>query len=86
MVRLLNSIKIAFQYVGNLFFWNKEGWYIGNEGTEPPVQSQVFRIKTGKKPYHERTCVMCKRKFWTYKKTDVCFRIECYFKYKLQVS
>lgn len=80
MVRIFDYIKIAIRYIGNLTFWNREGWYIG----EPTSESQSLRILLRQKPYHQRTCKMCKRKFWSYNKPNVCFRIECYFTYHTQ--
>jgi hypothetical protein len=81
MRKINKFLKILFTYTTNLFIYNREGWYIGDV---PNPDSQGFRIMTKQKPYHERTCKMCKRSFWSYKKVDVCFRIECYFKYHLQ--
>jgi hypothetical protein len=77
----MKFLKVLFSYVTNLFIYNKEGWYIGDGA--PSGDSQLFRVRAGKKPYSERTCVMCKRDFWSHKKPEVCFRIECYFKYRL---
>lgn len=77
----MNFIKILFKYISNLFLYNQEGWYPSDK--EPPADAQMARIRMKKKPYYEHTCVMCKRDFWSYKKTEVCFRIECYFKYQM---
>ena len=71
--------KILLIYLRDLFVFNEEGWHVGYGA--PSADAQMFRIRMNKKPYSERTCVMCKRDFWSYKKTDVCFRAECFFKY-----
>jgi len=77
----MSFLKVLFMYLGNLFIWNRDGWYIGDY---PSSDAQGWRIITKQKVYRELTCKMCKRKFWSYKKPDVCFRIECYFKYNLR--
>ena len=79
MGRIRVFLRTLVRYIINLFIYNKEGWYISDK--DPMPEAQMFRIKTGKKPYHQRRCVMCGRDFWTYNKGDVCFRIECFFKY-----
>jgi hypothetical protein len=78
--RFFKVIGIFFSYLGNLFIWNKMGWYIGDS---PPVDSQGFRIITKQKPYHERTCRICRRPFWSYKKSDICYDPRCYIKFNL---
>jgi hypothetical protein len=74
MGRFFNSIKVFFTYWVNLLVWNKEGWYIG----EPSADAQGFRAMTKQKVYRQHTCKVCKRDFWSYKKPDTCFRMECY--------
>jgi len=71
-------IKAFFTYWMNILVWNKEGWYIGDS---VPADTQGFRVITKQKVYRELTCKMCKRKFWSYKKPDTCFRFECYMTY-----
>lgn len=76
-------IKAFLMYLVNFFFYNKEGWYIGDV---PTPEAQSFRVMTHQKPYTERTCVMCKRKYWSHKKSEVCFRIECYMNYHRRLN
>lgn len=78
MVRFFYSIKVFLTYWMNIFVYNHEGWYIGDM---PPPDAQNFRMLIKQKLYHERTCKMCKRKFWSYKKPDMCFRMECFLTY-----
>ncbi len=78
----LRKIKITLEYIMDLFIYNKEGWYIGKHSPMPSDQS--FRVMIGQKVYTPRVCPMCKREYWAYKKAGVCFRIECFYKYKLR--
>lgn len=72
-------IKAFLSYWMNILVWNKEGWYIGDT---VPSDTQGFRVITKQKVYREHTCKVCKGKFWSYKKPNTCFRMECYIKWR----